>query len=73
MVAAGFDFDADKHAVALAKADNVGDAAAALGVEAVAAGFGVVDADGVLALHGEALQGEVGQDGAGGFAGRGQG
>ena len=39
LVAAGFDFDADKDAVVFAEADDIGDAAAALGVD-VPADFG---------------------------------
>ena len=60
-------FDADEHAVAVAEADNVGDAAAALGVGAPAGLGGVVDAGGVLAPDGVAVVGEKGQDAAGRF------
>ena len=68
LVAAGFDFHADEHGVGLAETDDVGYAAAGLRINLVAAEGLVVDAGGILALDGEAMVGEVGQDGAGNFA-----
>jgi len=57
LVAVSFDFGADKEAVTVAKIEDVGDAAAASGVDAPAGFGGVINAGGVLAPDGVAVVG----------------
>ena len=66
-VGAGLDFDAEEAGVRAAVAQDVGDAAAAVGMGAPFAGVGVVLAAVGLGPGGEAVGVEVAQDGAGDF------